>query len=91
MILHLWYKEKFGYSILPYDSIEKAIDTWPTTSTALSLRPDGPTYGIYAPYGLEDLFSLTVRPNKIQITREVYEAKCRKGGICRPKLQFATW
>ncbi|MEE8335954.1 MAG: nucleotidyltransferase family protein, partial [Candidatus Neomarinimicrobiota bacterium] len=35
--VHLWYAEKFGYEIKPYDSIKSAIDTWPTTATAMGL------------------------------------------------------
>lgn len=89
--VHLWYEDKYGYAILPYRSIEEAIDTWPTTSTAIALKPDDATYDIYAPYGLEDLFSLTVRPNKVQITREIYEAKCRKWIKHWPKLIFLPW
>ena len=89
--VHLWYPEKFGYKISPYQSVENAIDTWPTTATAVALRPDGSTYAVYAPYGLDDLFSLTIRPNKVQITREIYEEKCQKWGQCWPKLKFELW
>ena len=32
--VHLWYKNKFGYDIPPYSSLEEAIDSWPTTATA---------------------------------------------------------
>jgi hypothetical protein len=89
--VHLWVEEKFGYNISPYKSVENAIDTWPTTSTAVALRPNGSTYTVYAPYGLDDLFSLTIRPNKVQITKEIYEIKCQKWGKCWPKLKFELW
>lgn len=36
--VHLWYKDHFGYSIEPYTSIESAINTWPTTATAIGVR-----------------------------------------------------
>ena len=89
--VHLWYEERFGYKISPYQSVENAIDAWPTTSTAIAIRPYSPTYKVYAPYGLDDLFSLTVRPNKVQITKEIYETKCQKWGKCWPKLKFELW
>ena len=89
--VHLWYEEKFGYKISPYKSVEQAIDTWPTTSTTVALRPSGSTYAVYAPYGLDDLFSLTIRPNKVQVTKEIYQAKCQKWGKCWPKLKFEPW
>ena len=66
--VHLWYQAHFGYGIRPYDSLEAAIRTWPTTATAIGVRkqPDG-TLKVYAPFGLDDLFAKTVRPNKAQI------------------------
>ena len=89
--VHLWYEDKFGYAIPSYRSSEGAIDTWPTTSTAIGLRTDGTAYHLYAPYGLDDLFSLIVRPNKVQITREIYETKVRKWRRFWPKLQCEPW
>jgi uncharacterized protein len=89
--VHLWYPERFGYKISPYLSIEQAIDTWPTTSTAVALRPHGSDHIVYAPFGLDDLFSLKIKPNKVQITQEIYEAKCQKWGKYWPKLTFELW
>ncbi|SDW19551.1 hypothetical protein SAMN05518855_1001610 [Paenibacillus sp. CF384] len=36
--VHLWYEDRYGYSIQPYRSLEAAINSWPTTSTAIGLR-----------------------------------------------------
>lgn len=70
--VHLWYESKFGFSIKPYLSLEAAIDSWPTTATALGLRQErNELYTIYAPYHLDDLFSMVVRPNKLMVTREI--------------------
>jgi hypothetical protein len=33
--VHLWYKSHFGYDIPPYHSVEEAMDSWPTTATAV--------------------------------------------------------
>ena len=33
--VHLWYRRRFDYDIVPYTSIEDAIATWPTTATAI--------------------------------------------------------
>ncbi|MFI8685812.1 nucleotidyltransferase family protein [Rossellomorea sp. NPDC077527] len=90
--VHLWYKEKFGFSIEPYHSLNSAIDTWPTTATALGLRQEkDDTLKIYAPYQLEDLFSMVVRPNKRMITREIYENKANKWQEKWPKLLVIPW
>jgi hypothetical protein len=36
--VHLWYEKKFGYRIEPYQSLEDAINSWPTTATSLGVR-----------------------------------------------------
>ncbi len=36
--VHLWYEQRFGYAIQPYRSLEEAINTWPTTATAVAIR-----------------------------------------------------
>lgn len=77
--VHLWYEEKFGKRIEQYQSLEDAINSWPTTATALGIRKDDEgKFRVYAPFGLNDLFTLTVRANKVMITRDVYEAKVAK-------------
>ena len=90
--VHLWYEKKFGFSIEPYQSLEAAIDSWPTTATALGLRKeqDG-SYTIYATYDLDDLFSMIVRPNKLMITREIYENKAKKWREKWPELMIVPW
>src|SRR3989338_9420684 len=46
--VHLWYKEYFGYNIDPYDSVESAINTWPTTATCLAVKLVEQKFIIYA-------------------------------------------
>ncbi|MEY2196368.1 nucleotidyltransferase family protein [Neobacillus sp. BF23-41] len=53
--VHLWYEKKFGFSIKPYKSLKTAIDSWPTTATALGIRKEQTgSYKIYAPYKLDE-------------------------------------
>jgi len=40
---------------------------------------------------LTDLFGMIVRPNKTQITRELYEAKTERWTRLWPNLQRLTW
>lgn len=74
--VHLWYKSHFGYEIKPYSSLEDAINTWPTTATAIGVRKEkNNEFKVYAPFGLNDLFGKIVRANKAQITEEIYKSK----------------
>ncbi|MEW6185219.1 MAG: nucleotidyltransferase family protein [Thermodesulfobacteriota bacterium] len=90
--VHLWYESHFGYSIQPYQSVEEAINTWPTTATAVAVRyDDRRLFSVYAPYGLDDLFGLIVRPNKVQIIEEIYLAKVNRWKACWPALRIIPW
>lgn len=89
--VHLWYAAKFGYPIEPYRSSEHAISTFPTTASAIAIRPGVLGLSIFAPFGLSDLLSCTVRPNKAQITPAIYERKIARWRDCWPKLTIIDW
>jgi hypothetical protein len=89
--VHLWYEEKFGYPIAPYQSVQDAIGTFPTTATAVGIRPSLETVEVYAPFGIDDLLSGTVRANTKQITREIFEAKVSKWLTLWPDLTVIPW
>jgi hypothetical protein len=55
---HLWYEDRFGYSIKPYLSSAAAIATFPTTATAVGVRRICGKLECCAPFGLDDLFGL---------------------------------
>ncbi|XEC93921.1 nucleotidyltransferase family protein [Paenibacillus tarimensis] len=90
--VHLWYEKHFGYPIEPYASLEEAINTWPTTATAIGLRLtiDG-RWRVYAPFGLNDLYGLIVRANKVQITKEIFERKVQRWKHNWPELKVIPW
>jgi uncharacterized protein len=89
--VHLWYARKFGYSIAPYTSATQAITTFPSTTTAVGVQPAESGMLIAAPFGLADLFNLTVRPNMAQITRPIYEAKVARWRAAWPGLTIVDW
>jgi hypothetical protein len=90
--VHLWYEKHFGNTIQPYQSVEEAINSWPTTATAVAVKyDDNRVFTVYAPYGLNDLFSMIVRPNKLQITEEIYMDKVNRWKVCWPNLRIIPW
>ncbi|KQV44245.1 MULTISPECIES: nucleotidyltransferase family protein [unclassified Rhizobium] len=89
--VHLWYEAKFGYAIAPYRSIEDAVSTFPTTATAIALRPRPNGFDLCAPYGIDDLMNATVRPNKKQITSDVYATKIARWTALWPQLRIIDW
>jgi len=89
--VHLWYEKAFGKIILPYSSVEEAISTWPTTATSLGVRLDQNEFIVFAPYGLNDLYNLTVKPNKKMIDKIIYDNKIQKWEQKWPELNYKNW
>lgn len=90
--VHLWFEEDFGMKIDPYLSTKDAIDHWPTTASAVGVNLKKDTLEIYAPFGLEDLFALTVRRNPATFAFEKYVPRIFERWVPRwPNLKVIAW
>lgn len=90
--VHLWYGRVFGRAIRPYTSTADAIATFPTTATSVGVRPGhGGRLEIEAPFGLEDLLGMQVRPNRALVSEAVYERKTARWRACWPRLNIHSW
>lgn len=89
--VHLWFEDHFGYPIDPYQSVQEAIASWPTTASAIGVRGVPGQLDVYAPFGLGDIFRMVARPNKRQVRREIYLRKVDRWRLCWPKLQVMEW
>jgi len=90
--VHLWYEARFGVPLAPYRSVEEAIATWPTTATAVGVRPAaGGGLVVCAPFGLDDLLALVVRPNRVLVPEDVYRAKAERWRRAWPRLTVLDW
>ena len=89
--VHLWYPRHFGYAIPPYHTLEEAVDSWPTTVTTMGVRLEQNHLQIYARFGLEDVFRGIIKPNKVAVKKEVYQAKCDKWKAKWPELTIVGW
>ena len=89
--VHLWYKEYYGYELQAYNSVESAINTWPTTATSIGVKITDGKFIVYAPFGLNDMFGQIVRANKTQITKDTYLQKCKKWCSKWDTLKVIEW
>lgn len=62
--VHLWFGSKFNEPYEPLTSTDEALERFvaPTFAVAVRLEADD-TISVAAPFGLEDLFAMTIRPN----------------------------
>lgn len=90
-LTHTWYESKFSANIEPYKSAEAAINTWlPAFAIGVRLANGGPLE-VYAPYGLHDLFAMHIRPNKLQISRAIYEQMVASFTARWPEATAEAW
>ena len=48
-------------------------------------------FNVYAPYGLNDLLGMVIRPNKPSVIKSVYEKKVEKWTKIWPDLKIILW
>lgn len=87
----IWYNEKYEANRKEYTSTEDAISKWTTTVTAIGVRLENNQLIVCAPYGLNDLFSLIIRPVQVEVPKDIYEEKCKKWKSKWPKLEVLEW
>lgn len=74
--MHIWKKEKYNIDIPEYTSSEDAIDKWIATVHTIGITKENNKIKIYAPYGVGDIFSRTIRPIKHPYNnKEIYDKK----------------
>ena len=74
--MHIWKKEKYNIDVEPYINSEDAIDKWIATVHAIGITKENNDIKVYAPYGLSDIFSRTIRPIKHKYnSKEIYDKK----------------
>ena len=74
----IWYYEKYGIKRIPYTSVEDAISRFGATVTCIGVRLEKGKLIVYAPYGLNDLFTMTIRPVKKEFNKNAYEERAKR-------------
>jgi hypothetical protein len=89
--VHLWYEQKYGKKIEKYISSEEAIASWLTTITCIGIRKDASGTVVFAPFGLNDLFGMVIRANKVNVSKEYFETKAARWKQNWPELVIIPW
>ncbi len=62
--VHLWFRDRFGEPYEPLTGTDEALARFVAPAFAVGVRlEDDDAISIAAPFGLEDVFSMTLRPN----------------------------
>ncbi len=92
----LWYRGKFGRDYPPLKNCREAIDRFACTTHCVGARLIGApqTDGdldIYAPFGLNEIFSFRLTPNLTLQNRETHEVKAARQSALWPELTVVPW
>ena len=86
--MHLWQNSKK----IPYENTENAIERWIATVHAVGISGNSSNIEIFAPYGLEDIFTKTIRPiYHVDNNRILYENKVARWQERFSNLKIIEW
>ena len=90
--MHLWKKENENKNINQYKNSEDAIDQWIATVQSVGITKENNHLKVYAPYGLSDIFTRTIRPIKHKnSSRELYDKKVASWKKRFDNLNIIEW
>ena len=89
--VHIWYNEKYGANRKKYTCVEDAIASWGATVTCVGVRLENGKLKVYCPYGLNDIFSMTIRPVKRDFEKEHFVERANRWKAKWEKLIIIEW
>ncbi|GHU54859.1 hypothetical protein AGMMS49975_15830 [Clostridia bacterium] len=90
--VHLWNKSMHHVESNSLTSLEDAIASWMPLCACVGIRKTEEGLLVIAPYGLDDIFNLTVRPNnKPEKSQTVYNQKVLKWSELWRDLTVIPW
>ncbi|HWD14768.1 nucleotidyltransferase family protein [Pseudochrobactrum sp. sp1633] len=90
--VHLWFEKHFGQTYAPLQSSEEGIARFASKTHAVGIRlkPDG-QLKLYAPFGLDDIFSLRITPNPVIDNRITHHQKALRAQKNWPEVTVVPW
>jgi hypothetical protein len=90
--VHLWFEQKFGQAVSPLGSTLESLTRYASTTHAVAaqLNADG-SMGIFAPFGLDPIFSFRIEPNHALNNRAGHESKAARAKSIWPEVTVLPW
>jgi uncharacterized protein len=90
--VHCWFEDYFGIAYPPLSCADEAITRYASSTHAVGVRlGDDGSLDVFAPFGLEDIFGLTIRPNYALPNKTTHERKAERAKIVWPELTIIPW
>lgn len=90
--VHLWFEQKFGNPFTPLTSSSEMLGRYASKTHAVGARllADG-EIEVFAPFGLDDMFSFRMVPNPVLNNRIAHNKKGERALTFWPELTLVPW
>lgn len=89
--VHLWYPQRFGQPYPQLTASHQAIDLFACKTHCIGARLTTGGLDLYAPFGLDDIFSFRLTPNPALDNRATHRAKAARQIALWPELIVIDW
>ncbi|RWM97823.1 MAG: nucleotidyltransferase family protein [Mesorhizobium sp.] len=90
--VHLWYPAKFGQACPRYTSASESVGYFASKTHAVGVRYDADeALELVAPFGLDDIFSFRITPNRVLDNQRTHEAKGKRARENWPEISVVPW
>lgn len=90
--VHLWFESHFGIAYTPVASADEAITRYASKTHAVGVRlTHDDRLDVFAPFGLDDIFDMVVRPNPALPNKATHEKKAARARAIWPELRVIPW
>jgi uncharacterized protein len=90
--VHLWFPSHFGFPYPPLSSADEALTRYASISHAVGIRlTNDDRLDVFAPFGLEDIFAMVVRPNPVLPNQPTHTRKAARAKQLWPELTIVPW
>jgi hypothetical protein len=90
--VHLWFKQRFGADYPPLRSADEGLTRYASVVHAIGVRLEADDrLDIIAPFRLDDLFAMVIRPNRVMDSEASYQAKAARAKAIWPELVIVPW
>jgi hypothetical protein len=90
--VHLWFETRFGAPYPRLSSADEALRRYASVVHAIGVRlePDD-RLDVVAPFGLDDLFAMVIRPNRALDNAASYDRKAQRAQASWPEVTVLPW
>jgi hypothetical protein len=90
--VHLWFEDYFGIPYAPLSSADEALTRYASATHAVGIRlTHDDRLDVFAPFGLDDIFEMIIRPNYALPNKATHEKKAARARAVWPEIKIISW